>query len=144
MNWSSVTGAETLMGHRSEEDKNAREMVWTRDSSFQGWICSRCEWNYPLPTLLSDPQAKTAYDRLAAGKFRAHACQDYQGRLRSADPDSFPARLRKLVAQGFKPKDAVEILLQEVMLEHHNEAKILEQARIDGEDFLRHVREGLV
>jgi hypothetical protein len=99
---------------------------------------------YPLPTLLSDPQAKTAFDRLAAGRFRAHASENYLGRLGSVDPDSFPARIRKLVMQGFKPKDAVEILLQEVALEHHGEAKILEQARIDGEDFLRHVREGLV
>jgi hypothetical protein len=61
----------------------------------------------------------------------------------AADPDSFPARIRKLVKQGFKPRDAVEILLQEVMLEHHSEPTILEQARIDGEDFLRHVREGM-
>jgi hypothetical protein len=143
MRWSSVTGAEPLMGHRSEEDKNARAMIWTRDGRFQGWICSRCEWNYPLPTLLSDPQAKTAYDRLAAGKFRAHACENYLGRLGAADPESFPARIRQLVKQGFKPRDAVEILLQEVMLEHRSEPTILEQARIDGEDFLRHVREGL-
>jgi len=129
---------------RSEQDKSARAMVWITEPSFQGWICSRCEWNFPLPTLLSDPQAKTAYDRLAAGKFREHACESFLTRLRSAAPDSFTARIRKLVGQGFKPKDAVEILLQEVMLEHHNDRKLLEQARTEGEDFLRRVREGLV
>lgn len=129
---------------RSEQDKSARAMVWMTEPSFQGWICSRCEWNFPLPTLLSDPQAKTAYDRLAAGKFREHACESFLTRLRSADPDSFTARIRKLVGQGFKPKDAVEILMQEVMLEHYNDPKLLEQARTEGEDFLRRVREGLM
>ncbi len=52
--------------------------------------------------------------------------------------------IRKLVAQGFKPKDAVEIFLQEVMLEHRNEPKVLEQARTAGDDFLRRVRNGLL
>lgn len=132
------------MGNRGEEDKDARAIIWMSDHSFQGWICSRCEWNYPLPTLLGDPEAKTAYDRLAAAKFRAHACESHRSRLRSAESESFTARVRKLVAQGFKPKDAVEILLQQVMLEHHNEPKILEQARSDADDFLRRVREGLI
>jgi uncharacterized protein YoaH (UPF0181 family) len=129
------------MGKPSEE-KNARAMNWM--TSFQGWICSRCEWNYPLPTLLSDPDAKTAYDRLAATKFREHTCENHLSRLKSAEPASFTDRIRKLVSQGFKPKDAVEILLQEVELEHHNEPKVLEQARRDGEDFLRRIRIGLL
>jgi hypothetical protein len=129
---------------RSEQDKTARAMVWTTDPGFQGWICSRCEWSFPLPTLLSDPQAKTAYDRLAAGKFREHACESFLSRLAAADSESFTARIRKLVGQGFKPKDAVDIVLQEVMLEYHDDPKLLEQARTEGEDFLRRVREGLV
>jgi uncharacterized protein YoaH (UPF0181 family) len=126
------------------EEKNVRLMNWVTSHSFQGWICSRCEWNYPLPTLLSDPDAKTAYDRLAAGKFREHICEHFLSRLKSAEPASFTERIRKLVAQGFKPKDAVEILLQEVELEHQNEPKVLEQARQDGEDFLRRIRVGLM
>lgn len=131
------------MGKPTEE-KNARVMNWMTAPGFQGWICSRCEWSYPLPTLLSDPTAKTAYDRLAAGKFREHSCESYLSRLKTADAPSFTERIRKLVSQGFKPKDAVEILLQEVELEYHNEPKVLEQARIDGEDFLRRIREGLM
>ena len=118
-------------------------MTWMSSAQFQGWICSVCEWNYPLPTLLSDPQAKTAYDRLATGKFREHACESYLSRLKSAE-QSFTERIRKLVSQGFKPKDAVQILLQEVELEYHNEPKILEQARAEGQDFLRRIREGLL
>jgi len=131
------------MGQGSEQNKNARAMIWMRDYSFQGWVCSQCGWNYPFPALLSDPEAKAAYDRLAAGKFRGHDCAKNPGVPRSPEPGSFPVRLRKIVGQGFKPKDAVELFLQEVALEHPNAPKILEQARADGEDFLRHIREGL-
>jgi hypothetical protein len=128
----------------TKDDKSARSMNWVTDPSFQGWRCSRCDWNYPQPTLLSDPAAKTAYDRLAAGKFRDHACEAHPTRLKSAEPPSFTARIRSLVGQGLKPKDAVEILLQEVALEYRSDAKVLAQARADGEDFLRRVREGLM
>ena len=131
------------MGQASEENKRARAMIWVRDYSFQGWVCSQCGWDYPLPALLSDPEAKTAYDRLAAGKFRGHDCATHRGYPHAPEPDSFPARLRKIVAQGFKPKDAVDVFLQEVMFEYPNTSKILEQARTDAEDFLRHIREGL-
>ena len=118
-------------------------MTWMSSTQFQGWICSYCEWNYPLPTLLTEPQAKTAYDRLATGKFREHACENYLSRLKSTEL-SFTERIRKLVSQGFKPKDAVEILLQEVELEYHKEPNVLEQARTEAQDFLRRLREGLL
>ncbi len=130
--------------HRALQEKAAREIVWTVDHSFQGWTCSQCEWNYALPTLLNDPEAKTAYDRLAAGKFRDHKCADHLARLGFSDADSFTARIRRLVTQGFKPKDAVELFLQEIALEYRNQPKILEQARAEGEDFLRRVRAGLI
>jgi len=132
------------MGNRNEEDKSARTMTWVVDQNYQGWICSRCDWNYPLPTLLTDPAAKTAYDRLAAGKFRDHACESYPARLKTPGPESFTSRIRKLVGQGFKPKDAIEILLQEVAFEYQNDPKVMARARADGEDFLRRMREGLM
>jgi len=119
-------------------------MIWTTEQNFRGWSCSECEWSDAVPTLLADPEAKSAYDRLASRKFREHSCEKYLPRLKSTQPESFTERIRKLVAQGFKPKNAVEILLQEVMLEHGNQPKVLEQARADAEDFLRHVREGLI
>ena len=131
------------MSNPGETTKDNRALVWVNDATFHGWVCSRCEWNSPLPTLLSDPGAKTAYDRLAAGKFRQHVCKDYQTRLPSGRGSGFTTRLKKLVEQGFKPKDAVEILLQEVAFETRGDPKVLEQARADGEDFLRRVREGL-
>jgi hypothetical protein len=125
-------------------EKTARELVWTIDRTFQGWTCSQCEWNYPTPTLLSDPEAKTAYDRLAAAKFREHNCGDHLARLISPATESFTARIRSMVAHGFKPKDAVELFLQEVAIEYPNQPKILEQAKAEGEDFLRRLRAGLI
>jgi hypothetical protein len=124
--------------------RTARELIWTSHHTFQGWTCSQCEWNYPLPTLLNDPEARTAYDRLAAGKFRDHKCAEHLRRLGGADSESFTPRIRKLVSQGFKPKDAVELFLQEVALEYRNNPKTLEQAKADGEDFLRRVKAGLI
>ena len=130
--------------HKTLEEKTARELTWTVDRDFQGWTCSQCEWNYPVPTLLNDPEAKTAYDRLAAGKFRSHNCADHRSRMAIPGPESFTARIRKMVAHGYKPKDAVDLLLQEVAIEYHNQPKMLEQARAEGEDFLRRLRAGLI
>lgn len=130
--------------HRSLQDKTARQLIWTSHHSFQGWTCSQCEWNYPLPTLLTDADARTAYDRLAAAKFREHKCEGHLSRLAPVEHDNFSARIRKLVQQGFKPKDAVELFLQEVALEYRGQTKMLEQAKIAGEDFLRRVKAGLI
>jgi hypothetical protein len=127
-----------------EQDRNARVMNWTASEDFQGWVCSRCGWTYPMPALLADPAAKSAYDRLAAGKFSQHNCESCPVRPKATEPLSFTPRIRKLVAQGFKPKDAVEILLQEVAFESRNDASALARARADGEDFLRRMREGLL
>ena len=130
---------------RAFQDKSARELVWTSNRTFQGWTCSQCEWNSALPTLLSDADARMAYDRLAAAKFREHQCAEHLARSGLVvDEESFTARIRKLVSQGFKPKDAVELFLQEVGLEFRNEPKTLARAKAEGEDFLRRVRAGLI
>jgi len=129
---------------RTLQAKTARELIWTVRSNFQGWTCSQCEWNSPLPTLLTDGEAKTAYDRLAAAKFRDHKCADHLSRLGGPDTDNFTARIRKLVSQGFKPKDAVELFLQEVALEYRNQPKTQAQAKAEAEDFLRRLRAGLI
>jgi hypothetical protein len=129
---------------RNRREKAARELVWTSQPTFQGWTCSECEWNYPLPTLLSEAEARTAYDRLAASKFRDHQCAQHLARLGPADHDSFTVRIRKLVQQGFKPKDAVDLFLQEVALEYRGQPKTLEQAKTEAEDFLRRVKAGLI
>jgi hypothetical protein len=122
----------------------ARSKTWTNAKSFQGWSCSDCEWNMAVPTLLNDPAAKSAYDRLAAGKFADHNCADYSARMQSVDPGSFTERMRQLVSKGFKPKDAADIVLQEAQLEYKDNARMLERAESDAQDFLRRVREGLI
>lgn len=129
---------------RGLQERTSRELIWRSDHTFQGWTCSQCEWNYPLPTLLTEADARTAYDRLATGKFKDHKCADQLARLAGSEGESFTPRIRKLVAQGFKPKDAVELFLQEIALEYRNQPKVLQQAKADGEDFLRRVKAGLI
>lgn len=122
----------------------AREILWSVERHFQGWTCSQCTWNEPVPTLLNDPDAKTAYDRIAIGKFRKHNCSDYPMRPPSSFGDSFTLRIRKLVSKGFKPKDAVELILQEASIEYPGQPKVVDQAKQEGEDFLRRLRAGLI
>jgi len=126
-----------------QRSTNSRELVWSLDRSFQGWICSQCEWNSPIPTLLNDPEAKTAYDRLAITKFREHKCEDHLRRLLPVS-DSFTSRIRKMISHGYKPKDAVELMLQEVQLECRSQPKVLAQAQSEADDFLRRLRAGLI
>ena len=53
-------------------------------------------------------------------------------------------RLRMLVMRGLKPKDAVEIMLQEIALERGKDSKAVEKARADAEEFLRRVRQRII
>ena len=122
----------------------ARELLWTIEHHFRGWTCSQCEWKEAVPTLLNDPDAKTAFDRLAIAKFRKHNCADHAIRLPSSGAESFTARIRKLVSKGFKPKDAVELVVQEVSIEYAGDHTAVAQAQDEGEDFLRRLRSGLI
>lgn len=91
-----------------------RSMTWITHA---GWACSKCAWTYPIPTLLSDPAAKEAYDRLASGTFQRHDCTQHPTSGKVSDDLTFLERMRQLVRRGFKPKDAAEPVLQEVLLE---------------------------
>lgn len=116
----------------------SRWMVWTPD---QGWACSQCGWRCPSPSLLGDEEAKNAFDRLASAKFRDHSCIDFPRQAADEPSEEFANRVRQHITHGFKPKDAVELVLQEIMLEHRHEPKVVEQARADAEDFLRRLRQ---
>ena len=129
---------------KNSAGKTARELIWTSNHSFQGWTCSRCEWNYPIPTLLTESDARTAYDRLAKAQFNDHDCAEFLLRMPVGDTDSFTARIRKLVTKGFKPKDAADLMLQEVALEYRHDPKTLARAKSEAEDFLRRVKAGLI
>jgi len=103
-----------------------------------------------VPTLLSGEEAKGAYDRLAAAKFRQHTCEAATS-LSATKPEAkrdtsaaFEERARTLIKRGYKPKVAVELVLQEMEVEHGNDPKIMEKTRADAEDFLQRVRRGLI
>ena len=78
-----------------------RSLTWVSDKHLTGWACSACDWTFPLPSLLSDPEAKKAYDRLASAKFQRHDCATHQT-VADLDPDSIIARAKGLVKRGFK------------------------------------------
>ena len=126
-----------------------RSLIWM-ESDVNGWACSNCQWRFPVPTLLSGEEAKGAYDRLAAAKFRQHTCEP-SNTFSSGMPEAkqntdtaFTERARALIKRGYKPKIAVELALQETEIEHGNNPKIMEKARADAEDFLQRVRKGLI
>ena len=122
----------------------AKYLTWVSDHRLQGWSCSQCSWTCPAPSLLSDKEARAAFDRLAAQKFQEHDCASHGNRASAMEEDSFAERARKLVIRGFKPKDAAEITLQEIVFESRNDPGIAARAAADAEDFMRRVKDGLI
>ena len=122
----------------------AKYLTWVSDHRLQGWACSECGWTSPLPSLLKDEEAKAAFDRLAAQKFQDHNCSDHGTRASAMESDSFAERARKLVIRGFKPKDAAEITLQEIVFESRNDPGVAARAAADAEDFMRRVKDGRI
>ena len=122
----------------------ARWLAWISEKDSHGWGCSQCAWIFQLPSLLTDPEAKKAYDRLAAARFQEHDCSLFAEKKQTGDGPNLTERARKLVMRGFKPKDAVELSLQEITLEFRSDPKMIQRAREDAEDFLRRVNEGLI
>ena len=116
----------------------------------KGWACSNCGWKFPVPTLLSGEEAKSAYDRLAAARFREHKC-DTGTSFFAAEQETrrdtsalLAERARALIKRGYTPKVAVELVLHEMEFEHGSDSKMMDKARADGEDFLMRVRKGLI
>lgn len=124
----------------------ARSLIWVQGEGSVGWACSSCHWRYPVPTLLADKEAKDAYDRLAAAKFREHECETQSiaaAPAKNTGP-TLAERARTLIRTGYRPKVAVELVLQEIGLEHRNEPQVMERARLEAEDFLLKIRKGLI
>jgi len=122
-------------------------LIWIDEPENNGWACSSCSWKYPVPTFLSNPEAKRAYDRLAASKFGEHVCEVPAPHREIEDTSTEPTftkRVMKLLKVGYKPKDAVQIALDEIALEHRNDPKVMSQARVDAQDFMQRVREGRI
>ena len=121
-----------------------RWLTWVSHQRLTGWARSQCGWTFPVPPLLSDKEAKSAYDRLASAQFQNHDCAAYGQPLLLTDSESFSERARKLVTRGFKPKDAAQITLQEIVFENRNDPAAAKKAQADAEDFLRRVKDGLI
>jgi hypothetical protein len=126
-----------------------RVLIWIGGDA-KGWACSICRWKYPVPTLLSGEEAKGAYDRLAAAKFREHKCETGTSPF-AAEPEakldagiSFAERARVLIKRGYTPKIAADLVLHEMEFEHISNPTMMEKARADAEDFLQRVRKGLI
>lgn len=123
----------------------SRSVAWAQDGGNPRWICSECEWNYPLPTLLTDPEARTAFDRLAHARFEKHNCADHPKQASTLPGgDTLADRARKFIAHGYKPKDAVQLILDEIELEYRQKPSVIEKARKDAEEFLRKLRQGQI
>jgi len=126
-----------------------RTLLWI-DGNASGWACSVCQWRFLVPTLLSGQEAREAYDRLAAAKFQEHTCETQTGlpaatqKVNLRGNTSLAERARMFIKRGYKPKDAVGLVLQEMEFEHGNDPRIMEKARADAEDFLQKVRRGLI
>ena len=126
-----------------------RSLVWIEGTA-NGWACSNCGWKFPVPTLLTGEEAKGAYDRLAAGKFREHKCEaepsvsPAKQEIKRGTDTTFEDRARVLIKRGYRPKVAVELVIQEVEISYGNDPRIMEKARADAEDFLQRVRKGLI
>ena len=84
----------------------ARSLIWIQGSSDPGWACSSCRWKFPVPTLLSSDEAKSAYDRLAASKFRAHICetQTTPAPVKANTGPTFAERAGRLIKACFSPE----------------------------------------
>lgn len=125
-----------------------RSLIWLEGEE-NGWSCSNCRWRYPIPTLLGGEEAMGAYDRLAAAKFKDHKCEGNasastaKNEVKPVD-NSFAERAQALIKRGYKPKVAVDLVLQEIEMEFGHKPSLMEKARTDAEDFLQRVRKGLI
>ncbi len=126
-----------------------RFLIWTEGDN-KGWACSNCRWRFPVPTFLSGEDAKGAYDRLAAIKFKEHQCEG-EISLSEVLPETkldagvpFAERARVFIKRGYTPKVAVELVLHEIEVEHGSHFQVMEKARADAEDFLVKVRKGII
>ena len=124
-----------------------RFLIWIYEAQSKGWGCSNCYWRFPLPTLLQDEEARKAYDRLGATRFKEHVCKDTSSNGQTTISSSAPTvaeSARVLVMRGYKPKDAGALVLADVTLECRNDPKVMAQAKAEGEKFLRKLREGII
>ena len=111
-------------------DEMSRSLIWVQGDGEVGWACSACRWRFPIPTLLTGKEARDAYDRLASAKFREHTCESQTAAptFKPSTGPTFADRASTLIRRGYKPKDAVELILQEIALESRNNPLVMKKA----------------
>ena len=90
-----------------------------------------------------------AYDRLAAAKFRDHKCEAdaspaVKKETTTPADNTFSDRAQALIKRGYRPKVAVELVLQEIEMEHGHSPRLMEKAQADAEAFLVKMRQGTI
>ena len=124
-----------------------RSLIWTEGNAI-GWSCSNCQWRFVLTTQLSGEKAVGTNDRLAAARFHEHTCEPpVTGSATATKRDansSFIDRARMLILRGYKPKHAVELVLQEMAIELGSHSETMEKERAAAEEFLSRIRLGLI
>jgi hypothetical protein len=99
---------------------------------------------------LTGDEARQAFDRVAAARFRDHRCEQHASEptpsidRTESSQINFADRARTLIRRGFTPKVAVDLTLHEIETDHAGNARIMEEARADAEDFLNKLRKGLI
>lgn len=91
--------------------------------------------------------ATTEQPKAAAAAAGAGAAAGFHSSVPAAQQDAGPPfvdRARMLIRGGYKPKDAVELVLQDMALECRNHPGVMEKAHADAEDFLLKIRKGLI
>jgi len=81
-----------------------RSLTWVSDKNLTGWTCSACDWTFPLPSLLGDPDSFIARAKgLVKRGFKPKDAADITAREimfeNHDDPDI--ARKVQIEAQGF-------------------------------------------
>jgi hypothetical protein len=115
-----------------------RSLIWIQGDA-NGW-----------PARITGKEARGAYDRLAAAKFREHkreaepSVSATKQEIKRNTDTTFEERVRVLIKRGYRPRVAVDLLLQEVAIAHGNDPRCMEMAHADAEDFFLRIRKGLI
>ena len=91
-----------------------RWLTWVSHQRLTGWACSQCGWTFPVPAMLTDQEAKSAYDRLAASKFQDHDCSVHGEPAVLVDSESFAARARSWSPADSNPKTPPRLLCRKL------------------------------
>jgi len=116
--------------------ESAREEFAQAEPVTTDAVSTEPSWTEPAKNAAEQPRAFAA----AAGA----GAQNSVAPARRPVSSDFPERAGKLIKAGYKPKDAVELVLQDTALECRNDPRVMEQERRNAEEFLQKIRSGTI